>query len=87
MTNGSHPRDEVDVKKLFNPFGITCEIEERIFILTNDVASNENKNDILSVTMRGWELLTNFVKKRLLPDSTGNIHDPIPKTNPKHLLI
>ena len=75
------------MQKLFNPVWITFEIEERIFISTNDVASNENKNDILSVTMRGWEFLTNFVKKRLLPHSTGNIHDPIPKTNPKHLLI
>ena len=51
------PRDEADVKilvkqiQLFNPFRRTC--EERIFISTNDVASNEIKNDILSVTMRG----------------------------------
>ena len=66
---------------LFNPFGRTC--EELICISTNDVASNEIKNDILSVTMRGSELLTNFVKQRLLPDSTGNLHDPIPQNKSK----
>ena len=45
--------------------------------------SNEIKNDILSVTMRGSELLTNFVKQRLLRDSTDNLHDPIPQDKSK----
>ena len=70
---------------LFNPFERTC--EELICILTNDVASNEIRNDILSVTIRGSELLTNFVKQRLLTDSTGKLHDPIPQNKSKHLLI
>ena len=78
-------RDEADVRKLiqqihiFNPFGRTC--EELICFSTNDVASNEIENDILSVTMRGSELLTTLVKQRLPRDSTGYFHDPIPQNN------
>ena len=59
-------RDEADVKKLvqqiqlFNPFGRTR--EEQIFISTNDVAFNEIRKDVLSVTMRCSELLTNLLK-------------------------
>ena len=32
---------------------------------------------------RGSELLTNFVKQRLLPDSTGNLHGPNPQNKSK----
>ena len=77
-------RGEAGVKKLvqqiqlFNPIGRTC--EELIFISTNDVASNEIKNDILSVTMRSSELLTNLTRLVIFTIRS-------PKTDPKHLLI
>ena len=78
-----------DVKKLvqqiqlFNPFGRTC--EELFFISTDDVASNEIRNDILSVTMRGSQHLTNLLKNDCYLSRLVIFTMLSPKTNPKHL--
>ncbi len=80
-------KDEEDICKLvkqlevFNPFGRDC--DELVCILTNDVASSEIKEDLLTATVHGNHLLKVVIEKRLEQHHSLEFWDTLPKNKSK----